>query len=50
VEMIRDRVLSLFHGRYTMASEREIHEMVFSAGAGGAEQAAAAEAVDDLLF
>ena len=32
-----------------MASEREIHEMVFGA-AGGVEQAAAADSIDDLLF
>jgi hypothetical protein len=54
MDMVRDQVLSLFEGRYTMASEREIHDMVFGRAGDnpgdGAEQAASEVTVDDLLF
>lgn len=44
---IRDEVLDLVRGRYTMASERKVHEMLSGAMP---EAAAAPAAADDFLF
>lgn len=49
IDSIRDEVLELLRGRYTMASERKVHEMFGGGGPEAASEAAPPDA-DDFLF